>query len=118
MARLEVAELALAATHEHITILEAELADEKAGCTKGYRVCAESIAELVAERDKLRAFVAEMANEFWGFQDASYEDFQVYAEKYGIIVSIPATPEFKAEWDADEMFVLSWNLTARDEHER
>ncbi len=97
-------------SHRRIATLEVDLSTARQSL---YEVVGQRNSAL-DERDELRAFVSEMANEFWGFREADAEDFQNYAVSHGIIVAVPATPEFKAKWEAEEMFVLSWNRAARE----
>ncbi len=55
-----------------------------------------------------RAALEEFAQRAWEGYDIDGGDFQEIMVKHGLMVEVPADEEFRAEWDCDTMFVLSW----------
>ena len=70
------------------------------------------LREVESEVERLRKFFERIANDQWGFSDVDGGDFQDYAVDLGLLVSVPANEQFKADWDAEEMYVLSWSPLA------
>ena len=66
------------------------------------------------ENTRLREFFEAMAKDVWDLHTIDGGNFQDAAEKLGLIVRVPADEQFKAEWDADEMFVWSWHPLATE----
>lgn len=61
---------------------------------------------------KLRSMLQWCAEETWDGGDIDWGCFQDEMVKAGFFVEVPASEEFKEEWDADTMFVLAWSPLA------
>lgn len=73
----------------------------------------EQIARLTRERDRAREFVEwAMRDGSWKGYDIDGGDAQDKAEELGLIVEVPADAEFRAEYDADTMYVCAWAALA------
>lgn len=62
----------------------------------------------MAERDEARKALEWCAEQVFEGCDIDGGGFQDEMVKRGIMVSEPAPDDYKAEWDADEWFVLAW----------
>jgi len=82
----------------------------------GVAAMKERLAERDAEVGKLHEFFARMAHEVWGFTDPDAGDFHDHAVEQGLLVPVPASEEFKAEWGSDEMMVFSWSTLTTEPH--
>jgi hypothetical protein len=67
------------------------------------------------DRDKLRGFFEHLALTVWQFCDIDGGEFQDCAVEQGLLVSVPADEEFKAEFDCDVMYTWSWSSLAQKE---
>ena len=56
----------------------------------------------------LRAALEEITQLAWEGADIDGGDFHELMVRRGLFVEVPASEEFKDEWDCDTMFVLSW----------
>lgn len=63
---------------------------------------------LIHEITKLREMLQWCAEESWEKGEIDGGDFQEAMVKAGLFVEVPADEQFRADWDADEMFVTSW----------
>jgi hypothetical protein len=79
--------------------------------TRDNTVLRARVAELEGERGKLREFVQEITPDN-GCADVDGGDFHDAAERLGLLVTVPADEDFKAEFDADTMNVWAWLLLA------
>ena len=65
-----------------------------------------------AEIRRLRDAIGALAESWRDGCDIDGGDFQEVMVKYGLLVSVPADESFRAEFDADEMYVLAWSPLA------
>ena len=87
-----------------VASLRAELEEAKA-----------QIEELAKDQSKHRELFEHVTHALWEFTgDIEWSDWQDKAEELGLLVSVPASEDFKAEWEADEMFVWAWSEAATD----
>lgn len=63
--------------------------------------------------EEARTLVLWLADHCLGGMDVDGGDLQDKLEELGFAKRVPATEDFKAEWDADEMLVVSWPTRAR-----
>ena len=70
------------------------------------------LAEREAEVKVLRGFFEHMALDVWELTDIDGGDFQDRAVEQGLLVTVPADDQFKAEYDCDEMYTWSWSPLA------
>ena len=69
---------------------------------------------LAAERDRLRAALAELSRLAWtGGGDINGGDFESVMLEHGVWVSVPATKELREEYECETMHALAWK-EARD----
>ena len=61
-----------------------------------------------AEIQKLRDALQWCAQHAWEGGDIDGGDFQSEMIERGILVEVPASQEFKDEWDTDVMYVMAW----------
>lgn len=73
------------------------------------------IHDLQAENAKLREMLEWCAEESRECLDIDGGDFQNAMESRGFFVEVPADEDFKAEWDTDKMYVVSWSPLAGEQ---
>jgi len=66
------------------------------------------------EVGRLRGFFEHLSLTVWEFCDIDGGEFQDRAVEQGLLVSVPADEQFKAEYDCDEMYTWSWSPLAID----
>ena len=69
--------------------------------------------ELGAENSRLRGMLEWCARETWDGGDIDWGHFQDAMVERGFYVLVPADDDFKAEYESDEMYALSWSPLAR-----
>lgn len=88
-----------------IALIECEAGDCPLGCDA-----------VLIERDKLRELFETVAGSFWEHGDIDWGDFQDKAEEVGLLVLVPGTEAFCAEWgEGEKMFTWAWSELAIDE---
>lgn len=60
------------------------------------------------ERDMLRACFDALCDQAFEGGDIDGGDFQNILESMGVLVLVPATRQFREDWDAEEMFIQRW----------
>ena len=68
------------------------------------------IAEMEAEQEPLRAALEKICSDVWGYSDIDGGEVQDYLEASGLLVEVPASDDFRAEYDCDTMFQLRWRV--------
>lgn len=73
-----------------------------------------ALLDAYEENRRLREFAEYVLDTHcWGRYDTDGGDTQGKAEKLGIIVEVPASPEFRDEYDAETMYACAWSDAAR-----
>jgi len=96
--------------------------DEKCSGDQDHCGCVVPLKMRIAELEKalrnLRLFaqcalgVYSWDNPIESFYEPDGGTLQDYAESLGLIKEVPADENFKREWDADTMYVLTWDFLA------
>ena len=60
------------------------------------------------EIERLRKALEEFAQLAWEGGDIDGGDFQDTMVRYELMVEVPASEEFREEWDSETMYILSW----------
>ena len=81
---------------------------------EGWAYAEAELRTLREDRDKLRGFFEHLALTVWEFCDIDGGEFQDHAVEQGLLVSVPADEQFRAEYDCDTMFTWSWSQLAPD----
>lgn len=77
-------------------------------------ICAElaTYTKAIAERDELREVFQWCSEQVWEGLSIDGGSFQDEMERRGLMVEVPATDEFRAEYDTDVMLTWRWNSDA------
>ena len=75
----------------------------------------EAVANALTENDGLRSILQWCAEETWEGGDIDWGYFQDEMVKAGFFVEVPASEEFREEWESDTMYVLSWSPLAGEQ---
>ena len=73
------------------------------------RVLSERLVDALNDRDEARDALQWCSAEVWEGVDMDGGTFQDHFESEGLLVQVPASKEFREEWDADTMYVWKWN---------
>ena len=73
------------------------------------------VHEAITEISKLRSMLQWCAEETWEGGDIDWGYFQDEMVKAGFFVEVPASEEFREEWESDTMYVLSWSPLAGEQ---
>lgn len=106
--RAVISEERLALWREECTAPPAECTDEE-----DLQLAREAVILLDAyeENRKLREFAEYSLGQYsWGWNIPDGGSMQDKAEKLGIIVRVPASPEFRDDYDAETMYVCAWKV--------
>ncbi len=67
-----------------------------------------------SEATRIKDALEALTQLTWEGLDIDGGDFHEVMVKYGLFVEVPASDEFREEWDSDTMFVLAWDHRAAD----
>ena len=62
------------------------------------------------ERDTMREVLERMAEDCWNGNNIDGGFFQDLMVEKGLMVEVPAPPEWSEEWDSDTMYQLAWKV--------
>ena len=86
-----------------------ELSDEAYEYAEQVEQLHERVRELEADRDKLRSIIESCCECVWDGCDIDGGDFQDWLVADGLLVEVPASEDFAAEWGEDAtMYSLVW----------
>ena len=71
---------------------------------------AEDHAALTADRDTLRGVLECMAKYCWDGGDLDGDIFFDIMVDAGLMIEVPAPPEWSEVWDSDTMYQLTWRV--------
>lgn len=111
-------EISRAARHAiETTVGDDYTSTDEPGVLCGIRNMHARIEQAERERDNLRELFEHVTRKMWDeTRDLDWDDLQEWqseAERLGLLVTVPASDEFKAEWGGDTMLSWSWSALGR-----